>query len=78
MRAADVTPYGDHLLIISPARKGRLLQLAELQQAHEALTLDITLHEKVRATVDERLAEAKAHRALIAAQMRALRGAPPL
>ncbi len=61
-----------------PDRKGRLLQLAELRQAYDALTHDITLHEKVRATVDDRLAEARAHRALVAERMRALRGAPPL
>lgn len=60
-----------------PAREERLLQLEELRRAYDALTLDIALHEKVRATVDDRLAEAKAHRALVAERMRALRGAAP-
>jgi hypothetical protein len=61
---------------VTRALPERLFEIAELQLAYDALAADIYQHEKIRAVVDDRLAEARARRVLIAERIRALHGAP--
>ena len=58
-------------------RPDRIAEVAELREARDAIEADIIRLEGVRATVEERLAEAYEHRARLDVRIRELRAGAP-
>lgn len=68
------------LVVVPPptvAPVDRIAEIATLREARDAIDADIVRLEDVRATVEERLAEAYEHRAKLDVRIRELRGGSP-
>jgi len=76
MQPAAAPPPAAPALPTPPAPE-RIARIAELREASDAIGADIVEHEKVRAVIEERLAEAYQRRAEIDVEIRHLRGATP-
>jgi hypothetical protein len=69
-----IVPVPPLVVAVASHAPDRIAQVAVLREARDAIAADIVRLENVRATVEERLAEAYEHRAKLDIRIRELRG----